>query len=139
MKREDQEQFNPSASTSAGRSRSFKADAGERRLPREVELLLGREQEIARIVYHLRACTAAEVLERVTVPLANCSVRSMLNRLVEKGVLKRTLGGRAFIYEPAVTIADSGTRALARFADDYFAGSLGHAAASITSLLGGMG
>ena len=106
-------------------------------LPREVRLLLPREREIAEIVYELEAATANDVLGRLSAPLANPSVRSMLNRLVRKGILIRWLTGRAFIYLPALTSIESRRIALVQFADDHFAGSIGKAAETMQEILGG--
>jgi predicted transcriptional regulator len=103
--------------------------------PIEVEQLLWREREIATIVYRLRAATAKDVCDSLSAPLHNASVRSMLNRLVAKGILKRTLSGKAFVYLPALTSSDSRTLALRRFADDYFAGSVHLAARTMRGLL----
>src|SRR4051794_10035748 len=106
-----------------------------RPLPPEVDLLGWREREIARIVYRLRAVTANQVCANLSTPLANASVRSLLNRLVAKGILKRTPSGNAFVYLPAITSSQSRTLALKRFADDYFAGSLQQAAVAMRNLL----
>ena len=103
--------------------------------PMEVEQLLWREREVATIVYRLRAATATDVCENISGRLHNASVRSMLNRLVAKGILKRTLSGKAFVYLPALTPMDSRTLALRRFADDYFAGSVHLAAQTMRTLL----
>jgi predicted transcriptional regulator len=59
----------------------------------------------------------------------------MLNRLVAKGILQRILSNRSFVYLPALTSNDSRTMALKRFADDYFAGSVQRAAATMRALL----
>ena len=104
-------------------------------LPREVRLLLWREREIATIVYELGAATAGEVLPRLSTHLENASVRSMLNRLVRKGILLRWRAGNAFVYLPALTLGDSRRRALSRFADDYFSGSIQLAAAAMVALI----
>lgn len=104
-------------------------------LPHEVEHLLWREREVATIVYRLRAATANEICGSLSSPLHNASVRSMLNRLVAKGILKRTLSGKAFVYLPALTSSDSRTLALRRFADDHFAGSVLQAARTMRGLL----
>ena len=103
--------------------------------PVEVEQLLWREREVATIVYRLRAATANEVCEHLSAPLHNASVRSMLNRLIAKGILKRTLSGKAYVYLPALTSSDSRMLALRRFADDYFAGSVDLAAQTMRTLL----
>ena len=103
--------------------------------PIEVEQLLWREREVATIVYRLRAATANEVCANLSGQLHNASVRSMLNRLVAKGILKRTLSDKSFVYLPALTATDSRILALRRFADDYFAGSVHLAAQSMRALL----
>lgn len=104
-------------------------------LPREVQLLLRREREVATIVYALGAATANDVLARLEVRLANASVRSMLNRLVAKGILMRSLAGRRFIYLPRLSASDSMRRALFQFADDYFGGSLEAAAQAMQEIV----
>ena len=105
-------------------------------LPPEVDQLSWREREIASTVYFLRAATASDVRDNLSTSLANASVRSMLNRLVAKGILKRTLSGKAFVYLPALTSSDSRALALKRFADDYFSGSVQQAASAMRRLLG---
>ena len=117
--------------------RSARVENARVSLPSEVGLLSPREREIATAVYLLRAATAGQVQESLSVALANASVRSMLNRLVAKGILKRTLSGKAFVYLPALTSSESRARALKRFADDYFAGSVQQAAVAMRDLLDG--
>lgn len=104
-------------------------------LPHEVELLGRREREIATTVYLLRAATANDVGQSLSVSLANASIRSMLNRLVAKGILKRTMSGNAYVYLPALTSRESHALALRRFVDDYFDGSVEQAAAAMRDLL----
>lgn len=104
-------------------------------LPYELNLLFPREREIATIVYVMGQATAEEVLKKLSDPLANCSVRSMLNRLVNKGILNRVLRGRAYIYVGALTASDSGAKALRQFASDHFGGSLAQASEAMAALL----
>jgi predicted transcriptional regulator len=108
---------------------------GGPRLPHEVALLLPREREIATIVYRLGASTAAQVEGELSAALSNSAVRSMLNRLVAKGILKRVLAYRTFVYLPALTPRDSGCLALKQFAADYFDGSVERAATVMSQLL----
>jgi predicted transcriptional regulator len=105
------------------------------RLPWEVTALLPREREIATLVFKLGAVTARQVEDALSVRLSNAAVRSMLNRLVAKGILKRVLSYNAFVYLPALTATHSGSLALERFAKDYFAGSIERAAATMNALL----
>lgn len=106
-------------------------------LPMEVRLLLPREREVATIVYSIGSCTAAQVVHNLRRTPDRSTVRSMLNRLVDKGILKRTPGGRSFVYSPGLTLADSAVLALRRFANDYFAGSMSRAATSMHKIFEG--
>ena len=96
------------------------------RFPQEVRRLFRREREIAMIVYDRGLITAREVEAALSVPLSNASVRSMLRRLVRKGILTRVECGRrhTFVYGPALTQASAREVALKQFAQDFYAGSL---------------
>jgi predicted transcriptional regulator len=106
----------------------------ESRLPNEVRVLYPREREIATIVYALRAATAKDVAPYLCERLLNASLRSMLNRLVAKGILTHIRSGRAFVYLPALTSQDAGLVALRHFAEDHFGGSLSRAARTMDAL-----
>ena len=97
-------------------------------LPPHVEALVGREKEIACIVYARGASTAREVQSRLSATVSNAAVRSMLMRLVDKGVLRLDRGqrgpGHPSTYFPTVTPNAVKQRALAQLADRYFDGSL---------------
>jgi predicted transcriptional regulator len=110
--------------------------APARLFPREVELLYRREREIAAVVYRIGLATAADVQAELSRELSNPAVRSMLNRLVAKGILTRTRCGRfgTFVYGPALTPATEREAALRRFADDFYAGSLSSLARAIADL-----
>jgi predicted transcriptional regulator len=112
-----------------------RSDSSGLRLPREVMLLSWREREIARIVYRLQAATAEDVCFNLEA-IRNGAVRSMLNRLVAKGILKRTFGGKAYVYLPDLSCANSAEQALKQFAEDYFGGSVEDAAETVARLLG---
>jgi predicted transcriptional regulator len=109
-------------------------DRREAALPIEIQRLFRRERELASIVYFLGSGTANEVSRALTVELTNASVRSMLNRLVAKGILRRNCDGKAFIYSPALSCRDSQAIALTRFVRDYFNGSVDRAVAGISPL-----
>ena len=104
-------------------------------LPPELRKLPPREREIAEMVYRLEAATAKQVVEKLSDPLTNAAVRSMLNRLVRKGILTRWLMRRTFIYLPALTRTDSRRIALVEFAEDHFGGSIQRAAETMQQLL----
>jgi predicted transcriptional regulator len=110
-------------------------EAGD--LPVQVRRLACREREIATIVYRRGATTANEALSFLSEPISNGAVRSMLNRLVAKGILKRRPAGigKAFAYVPAIAIAFTVEQEFMRLADDYFGGSIERALDAIDLLL----
>jgi predicted transcriptional regulator len=90
---------------------------------------------VAAIVYQCgRGITADEVRLALSDPLSNSAVRSMLSRLVAKGLLVARKAGKALLYLPAVTDAEARERALLRLAEDYFAGSIAEAAMAMLAL-----
>lgn len=92
------------------------------------ERLPEREREIATIVYHRGEASPREIQLVLSDGLSNSAIRSMLTRLVGKGVLKRRKEGNKFFYLPAVGGREVEENALKRIVNDYFGGSV-HAAA----------
>lgn len=99
--------------------------------------LAPREQEVATIVYLNANMTATEVEAALSSEISNAAIRSMLNRLVAKGVLQRRKGdGKSyFIYSPAVQLPEIQDRALERIAGDYFGGSLSEVSRCVVRLM----
>lgn len=97
-------------------------------IPPQVEQLAWREREIASIVYRFGYATAKDVEAELSQSVSNGAVRSMLVRLVRKGILRRRPGKRgagcADVFIAALSIDHARTRALAKLADDFFGGSL---------------
>ena len=108
----------------------------QEKFPAEVLNLYRREREIAELVYDHGALTAKEVQARLSDPLTNAAVRSMLSRLVQKGILarRRKECSTEYLYRPAVTEASSQEKALTQLAEDFFGGSLSEAAAAVVDL-----
>ena len=111
----------------------------EASIPQQILALAPREREVATIVYGQGASTAKDVESCLSADLTNGAVRSMLCRLVAKGVLKRRWGSRGrghqFIYMPALTAEDVKRKALRMLADRYFEGSLLGVARTALSLV----
>lgn len=105
-------------------------------LPREILKLFPREREIAETVYALGLATAKEVQAQLENPLSNAATRSMLNRLVRKGILGRSRKADSleYVYTPALNPMISRERALRQLAEDFFGGSLQEAAAAVIGL-----
>ena len=107
-------------------------------LPMEVRSLFPREREIATIVYCRGTATAKSIESQLSSQLTNAAIRSMLQRLVRKGVLsrrKRKGQNKEFVYVPAITAAGEREKALRQFARDHFNGSLQKAALALVKLL----
>jgi predicted transcriptional regulator len=113
----------------------WQREAGD--LPFQVRELAPREREIAQIVYLLGPITAHNIKERLSVHIANATVRTVLMRLVRKGIVQRRKLGdiNKYVYAAAITDHDAQQRALRRLSNDYFEGSLVDAAAAILDLL----
>lgn len=99
-----------------------------RELPPQVTRLAQREREIATFIYEEGACTAKDLEPRISPPISNGALRSMLVRLVNKGILRREWGkrgrGQQFVYVPSITPDEVRRRAIRQLSDLYFEGSL---------------
>jgi predicted transcriptional regulator len=99
-----------------------------RELPPQVTRLAQREREIATIIYQAGACTAKDIEPCISPPISNGALRSMLVRLVNKGILRREWGkrgrGQQFVYVPSIMPDDVKRRAIRQLSDLYFEGSL---------------
>ena len=110
-------------------------------LPRQVLTLASREREVATIVYAQTSATARQVEGQLSTVMTNSAVRSMLVRLVRKGILSRRAiagkrgRGQEYLYLPALTEADLKIRALRRLSEDFFDGSLSEAAQLLQMLV----
>jgi len=115
------------------------ASSSAEAFPPNIELLYRLEREIAVIVYRRGLVTASDVQEELSKALSNPAIRSMLNRLVKKGVLTRMRCGPygTFVYAPAVTPTSARETALRQFAQDFYAGSLQSLADAIADLFAG--
>jgi len=91
---------------------------------RAISRLAAREREIATIVVEKVEATATDVQSALSDSLSNSAIRSMLNRLVRKGILERrkTPHEKAFRYSPA-TLSETRKRAVDQLVEDFFAGS----------------
>ena len=94
-----------------------------------------REQEVATIVYLNTSITAVEVEAALSNAITNAAVRSMLTRLVDKGVLRRRKREGKFFYSPALLLPDVQERALERVVDDFFGGSFADASRRFVTLM----
>lgn len=91
------------------------------RLPR-------REREVAEIVYACGEASAQDICQALPDRLSNAAVRSMLQRIEAKGLVRRRKDGRKYLYSAALPDRTIREAALRRIAKDYFDGSLVRAA-----------
>ena len=108
-------------------------------LPPQVDLLAPREREIAQIIYLEGSSTAQHVQSRLSCPISGSAVRSMLKRLVNKGILEQQLAGRGrrqwHVYTPAITSQMVQVAVLEQVIEQYFRGSVCEAAKVVVGLL----
>jgi predicted transcriptional regulator len=80
------------------------------------------EQQLMEIIWSLSRATVAEVVETLaqTKPVAFNTVQTTLRILEDKGFLKHTTLGRAFVYEAAVKREQASTNALRHVLGRYF-------------------
>lgn len=114
-------------------------DVGTNALPPQVQGLAFRERQLASAIYRRGAMTAKELEAIIHPTLTNGAIRSMLVRLVRKGILRREAGkrgrGQEFVYLPTITSEEVKRRALAQLSERYFNGSLLRMMIEIVDLL----
>jgi len=105
-------------------------------LPSVLDRLGPRQQEIAGIVYSATAATPRDVQARLSDRRSLRVVRTLLDRMVAKGVLKRRRSGRhnEIIYIAAIVTPTVKEVAVRRLVDEQFNGSFDDAALTITKL-----
>jgi predicted transcriptional regulator len=82
------------------------------------------ELEIMRVLWSEGTCTVQQVQSRLPAPrLAYNTVQTVLTILWRKKQVTRTLRGRAFVYEPAVTRQLTARTALRELISTLFEGS----------------
>lgn len=98
-----------------------------------IESLPRREREIFEVLCGLEEGTAAAVRAALSDPPSNSAVRTLLGRLVAKGLIVHRTVDQAYIYSPAPAAAAAAENALQRLVRTFFDGSAANAA---TALLG---
>jgi BlaI family penicillinase repressor len=93
-----------------------------KRIPR----ISDAEWEVMKVLWKRAPLPASEIVEALlqTERWHPKTVKTLLNRLVKKGVLEFTQEGRAYLYRPAVSESAGATAASQAFLDRVFGGSL---------------
>ena len=83
-----------------------------------------RERQVMDIIYRRGEATASDVLDGLEEPSSRSAVRTFLRILEEKGHLKHTQKGKAFVYKPTKPRRVAGRTALRRVLKTFFEGSV---------------
>ncbi|HEX3126026.1 MAG TPA: BlaI/MecI/CopY family transcriptional regulator [Thermoanaerobaculia bacterium] len=89
------------------------------------EQLTPLELEIMKVLWETGPASVQAVQEKLSGDrqLAYNSVQTMLNVLHRKGRVRRTMQGRAFVYEPAISRVQAATQAVGDLVQRMFDGS----------------
>jgi BlaI family transcriptional regulator, penicillinase repressor len=82
------------------------------------------QREVVRIVWSHAPVTAEMVRERLSRPLKESTVRTVLRRVEEKGYITHTVDGRTYVYDVAASRGRVAARAVQRIVDWVCDGSV---------------
>jgi BlaI family transcriptional regulator, penicillinase repressor len=82
------------------------------------------QREVVQVVWGNAPVTAETVREKLSRPLKESTVRTVLRRLEEKGYLTHTVEGRTYVYDAAEPRARVAARAVQRIVDWMCNGSV---------------
>jgi predicted transcriptional regulator len=98
-----------------------------------IESLPRREREVFEVLCGLESATANAIRAGLSDAPSDSAVRTLLSRLVAKGLVVHTTVNQAYVYAPARAAASVAEGALQRLVRTFFDGS---AASAATALLG---
>lgn len=98
-----------------------------------IESLPRREREVFEVLCGLEQATASAVRAGLSDPPSDSAVRTLLSRLVAKGLVVHRTVNQAYVYSAAPAAAGAADNALQRLVRTFFDGS---AASAATALLG---
>jgi BlaI family penicillinase repressor len=82
------------------------------------------QREVVQVVWANAPVTAETVRERLSRPLKESTVRTVLRRLEEKGYITHTVDGRTYVYDVAAQRGQVAARAVQRIVDWVCSGSV---------------
>ena len=109
-------------------------ERGRAHVPCQKKPLPPREAQIAAIVYEKGEASATDICRALDGTLSNASVRSMLQRLIAKQILRRTLKGHRYFYTPAEPRQPDPREALRSVVEEHFGGCFARAKAELARL-----
>lgn len=84
----------------------------------------GLEREVMEIVWRDGPCTAEQVREKLSRPLRESTVRTVLRRIEEKGFVTHTVENRTYVYRASEARERVAARAVKRIVDWFCDGSM---------------
>jgi len=96
--------------------------------------LTRRERQIMDVIYAHGRATAAEVLESISDPPSNSTIRTLLRLLEVKGLVRHEEAGARYVYLPTVPRDRARRSALRNVLDTFFDGSTEDAVAALLDL-----
>lgn len=98
-----------------------------------IESLPRREREVFEILCSLKEATASSIRGAMSDAPTDSAVRTLLSRLVAKGLIEHRTVAQAYVYSPAAQTGEVAETALQKLVQTFFHGS---AASAATALLG---
>ena len=102
-----------------------------------IERMAPRQRDIMRVIHSAGGATVLEIQARIPDPPPSlCGLRTQLNRLAKRGVVRTRPSGRhrEILYLPVENSADIQLGAFSKIIEDHFAGSAGQALAALNIL-----
>jgi BlaI family transcriptional regulator, penicillinase repressor len=82
------------------------------------------EHQVMNLVWAEGPCTAEHIREKLDRPLKESTVRTVLRRLEEKGMVQHTVDSRTFVYKAAEARQRVAAKAVQRIVDWFCEGSV---------------
>lgn len=91
---------------------------------KSVPKISAAEWEVMKVIWREAPCTAQTVIDKLSGSRewGTATIKTLLNRLVRKRVLRFEKEGRAYVYSPTVSEADSRSAEADSFIDRVFGG-----------------
>ena len=95
-----------------------------------------RERQIMQVIYRRSNASVSEVLGEIPSPPSYSAIRSIMNILVGKGLLKRTRNGKKYLYSSTVSQKKAMHTEVKQLMSTYFEGSLENAVTALLEIHG---
>ena len=93
-----------------------------------------RERQVMDVVYRRKSASGQEIMNDIPNPPTYSAVRSTLNILEKKGLLKHRKNGKKFIYSPTISPSKATNSAVKQLMTTYFNNSVENAVSTILKI-----